>query len=85
MAGNFKLWHGLDLILEAISKYKKLNSEKNFKLHLIGKISKEYFKKIEEINSKSKNKIIFNYGVLDIDSYQKILSLCDVGLGSLLQ
>ena len=83
MAGTFKGWHGLDLILEAISKYKELNSTKNFKLHLIGKISKEYFKKIEEINSKSKNKIIFNYGVLDMENYQKILSFCDIGLGSL--
>jgi len=83
MAGNFKVWHGLDLILKAISKYKESNSKKIFKLHLIGKISKEYFKKIEEINSKSKNKIIMNYGVLDMENYQKILSFCDVGLGSL--
>ncbi len=83
MAGAFKVWHGLDLILEAIASYKKLNYEKNLKLHLIGKISKEYLKKIEEINFKSKTEIIINYGVLDIEDYQKILSICDVGLGSL--
>ena len=82
MAGAFKGWHGLDLILEAISTYKKLNNEDNLKLHLIGKVSK-LFKKIEEINSNNKSKIIIHYGVLDFEDYQKILSLCDAGLGSL--
>ena len=83
MAGAFKGWHGLDLILEEISSYKKLNNKDNFKLHLIGKVSKDYLKKIEEINSNSKNKVIIHYGVLDFEDYQKILSTCDVGLGSL--
>ena len=83
MAGGFKVWHGLDLILEAIKLYKERNNKENFRLHLIGKVSKKYLKIIEEINSKSKHKIIVHYGVLDIENYRKILSICNIGLGSL--
>lgn len=71
VASNFMPWHGLDLILEALSK-----SHEYWKLHVIGDASAHLRSLAKDSGS------IFFHGKLNMHDILKIYSTSDVGLGS---
>lgn len=71
----FSSWHGLDLLIDAINTSNLDNIK--LKIHLVGNLNDEQKKLIEG------NKYFQSYGYLDQKSYMKVLSKCDVALGSL--
>lgn len=75
ICGTFSEWHGLDLLIKAVSNNKKLDD--SFKVHLIGKLNNEDSEKIKGSNN------FITHGVMDKEDYIKIIEKCDVGLGSL--
>lgn len=77
ICSHFAEWHGLDLLLESVNRYK---GEVKFFIHLIGNLT-ETQKLMIKNNKFSKNIII--YGSKNKEEYYNIASKCDVGLGSL--
>lgn len=77
MCSYFSEWHGLDILLNSINDS---NTNKNFFIHLVGNLSEHQIKNIKK--NKYKQRIII-YGALSKFEYLKIVSKCDVGLGSL--
>lgn len=77
MCSYFSEWHGLDILLESLSK---ANIEENFYIHLVGNLSK---KQIEDIKSHTYKDNLIIHGAMNQDEYWNIISKCDVGLGSL--
>ncbi|WP_435337490.1 hypothetical protein [Acinetobacter sp. LH3_13] len=77
MCSYFSEWHGLDILLNSINDS---NTNKNFFIHLVGNLSEHQTKNIK--NNKYKKRIII-HGALSKFEYLKIVSKCDVGLGSL--
>lgn len=71
VAGSFAPWHGLDLLLDDIRE-----SKDDFTLHLVGNISKDLEK---QINQDSRIKI---HGFMDKTQIEKLSSHCQVGLSS---
>ena len=72
IAGIFAPWHGIDILLESISK-----SSDDFTLHLIGKLEAKYLK-----IAKNDKRIII-HGVINRNEIPKIASLCNIGIDSL--
>lgn len=77
----FSEWHGLDLLIDNINENKNFIKLNNIRIHLIGKITKENLKKIEAIIGNEN--IIYKYGHISQNEYDKILEKCDIGLDSL--
>ena len=81
MSGSFNPWHGLDLLLSALSKEKDLIVRNNLTIHLIGKLTEEQLYQVHKL--KKDNDCIKVHGHLDTEQYQNILKKCDFGIGSL--
>ncbi len=83
IAGTFSPWHGLDILLNECIEY----SEKIFKekiiLNLIGKVDSKNKLKSLKLNNLNRNIKVIIHGRLDQKEYQKILSKCNLGIGSL--
>ncbi|WP_168394051.1 glycosyltransferase [Acinetobacter indicus] len=77
MCSYFSEWHGLDILLKSLDDS---NINENFFIHLVGNLSNQQLDTIK--NNKYKERIII-HGVLSKVEYLKIVSKCDVGLGSL--
>lgn len=77
MCSYFSEWHGLDILLNSLDE---IVIQDNFFIHLVGNLSNQQIQNIEK--NRYKDKIII-YGNLTKDEYFKIVSKCDVGLGSL--
>ena len=75
VCGTFSEWHGLDLLLDAFDNQNESNV--TIKVHLIGKISQEYITRIEN------SSIFVIHGYMQKEDYRKLLSRCDIALGSL--
>lgn len=75
IASRFEPWHGLEKLLENL----KLNSDPNFVLHLVGKLSAPQKQLIEII--RNENRIIC-HDYLSKESIIKLMAKVDVGLSS---
>lgn len=81
ICGAFTPWHGLDLLLQsARSDYLKGECN-NLKIHLIGRLSLSQAADVASANLL--NDIFVIHGTLAVTEYTRILSICDIGIGSL--
>lgn len=75
VCGTFSEWHGLDLLIDAIEKF--VSSSIKINIHLIGKLPAKYLHKLES------NSEFVIHGYMSKDQYLKVISKCDIALGSL--
>ena len=73
VASHFSIWHGLELLINNVSK-----SKLKFNLHIIGDVDKYLLEKIPE------DKRIILHGKLNFSEYLSIACNCHVGLSSFL-
>ncbi len=81
MSGSFNAWHGLDLLLNALSENIELVIKNKLKIHLIGRLSEEQLREVNKIDAD--NNFLLLYGHLELEEYKNILKKCDFGIGSL--
>ena len=72
VASFFYDWHGLDVLIKSI----KASNRDDFKLHLIGELSKSDLKLINE------DQRFIVHGLLDVKEISKISECCTLALGS---
>jgi len=80
VASFFSPWHGLDIFLDSMEKYKgniKIN------LHLVGDVSKSDRDKIEKINKNSVNAKVILYGRKDNEELDKIFANSTIAISTL--
>lgn len=78
---SFAPWHGLDLLIDAANAYENRAEARKLKIHLIGGLTDEQVGQIRSANQV--NDIFVMHGVLPASDYAPIMSLCDIGIGSL--
>lgn len=77
ICSHFAAWHGLDILLDEIDLSR---IEKNYFIHLVGKLSEDQKLKISSLRNKER---IIVHGEMKFSDYFHIASKCDVALGSL--
>jgi glycosyltransferase involved in cell wall biosynthesis len=78
---TFAAWHGLDLLIDAANAYRPANQDEKLKIHLIGSLTDT---QVEQIRSTNKvNDFFVAHGSLQAKDYEPIMSICDIGIGSL--
>jgi glycosyltransferase involved in cell wall biosynthesis len=79
ICNTFSAWHGLDRFVDAVAHIDEM--PQGVQIHLIGKVSQAQH---EHINSLGSSSNVFKvYGYLESDKYRRLLSWCDIGMGSL--
>lgn len=78
---NFASWHGLDLLIDAASAYQPIEKDPRLNIHLIGSLTDAQVAQINAANSV--NDIFVVHGSLLAKDYEPIMSVCDIGIGSL--
>lgn len=78
VASEFKLWHGLDRLINSLSNY---SGDRLLKIHLIGFVPDFYKDLIDCIENISVEFIL--YGSLSKEKTLSIISNCDLGIDSL--
>ncbi len=73
MVANFRPWHGLDVIIEGLNKYKDM--AKHYDFHIVGKIPEEGNKQLQKFEN------VHLYGHLKYDKIFKLYQNADLGLG----
>ncbi len=79
ICNTFSEWHGLDRFVDAVSRMGDV--PESLTIHLIGKLSDAQREQIEKLGDASRAFKI--YGYLESDEYRRLLSHCDIGIGSL--
>ena len=77
MCGTFTAWHGLDLLIDSIEAELDRNVCHGMMFHLIGTVPDSL---VERVVS---HPLLTYYGRLEKSDYTPVLSICDIGLGSL--
>jgi glycosyltransferase involved in cell wall biosynthesis len=78
ICGQFTAWHGLDILVDGLAKEAQTYAGK-LRIHLIGNLSNEQRKSVIEVGSG----IFEIHGHMTEEQYRRIVSRCDVGIGSL--
>ena len=79
ICNTFSEWHGLDRFVDAVARMDDV--PEGLMIHLIGKLSNAQRAQIDNLGAASGAFKV--YGYLESDDYRRLLSCCDVGMGSL--
>ncbi len=77
MCGTFSAWHGLDLLIDSVDAVSDQDVLQGMRFHLIGTVPEPLLKRVK-VSAQ-----FICYGRLKEADYKDVLSLCDIGLGSL--
>jgi hypothetical protein len=78
---SFSSWHGLEKLIETILSDQSAVVSSRVRIHLIGELSAHQSERIKA--SRVLSEIFVCHGLLAVEGYRKVMSICDVGLGSL--
>lgn len=78
---SFSSWHGLEKLIETILLDQSAVVASRVRIHLIGELSALQSERIKA--SQVLSQIFVCHGLLAVEDYRKVMSICDVGLGSL--
>lgn len=78
ICGQFTAWHGLDILVDGLAKEAQAYTGK-LRIHLIGNLSNEQRQSVTEAGPG----IFEIHGHMSEEQYRRIVSRCDVGIGSL--
>lgn len=80
ICGTFKPWHGLERLLNAVSRNTPGQSDNRYRIHLIGNINEKQKLAIDRDPICKRTFIV--HGHMIEQQYRPILEICDIGLTS---
>lgn len=78
MCGQFTAWHGLDILIDGAARQGQTYAGK-LRIHLIGNLSDDQRKSLAEVEAG----IFEIHGHMTETQYRRVVSQCEVGIGSL--
>lgn len=81
MCSYFSDWHGLEKLFESVESISNTVFLARLSIHLIGELSDEQTQRIA--GSEKLKQAFVCHGLLSQEEYQKVLELCNAGIGSM--
>lgn len=79
ICGTFSDWHGLDRLIDAISR--SAESTSDLRVHLIGSLNERQLQHVARLGDLGE--VVKVHGFLDQAQYQELMDCSDIGIGSL--